>query len=85
MQTICLRCNKVINSTSGQCSSCSPHLLGGVGVGEWTFHSYSTCIYCGKSKSICVTLPYGSRYDGESICADCISSILDPILDRVKK
>ena len=46
------------------------------------------CIACGGTIDVNImaeiTLPYGSRYDGEHLCSMCISASVDPIIDSLR-
>ena len=87
--SICPDCNEL---ESGNCfrhslsSSSSTFVTANPKTGYWVFHSYPNCILCGEPSPNTVRLPYGSRYDGESICTDCIGKLIDPMLGTwVKK
>lgn len=50
--------------------------------GHWIYHPDPICARCRKPSPCTAILPYGSRYDGEHLCADCIKEIVDPEIDR---
>lgn len=39
------------------------------------------CIACGNVSEVTVVLPYGSDYDEEHLCADCIRAFVDPAIE----
>ena len=53
--------------------------------GGWIYEVYPICDVCGTSDVNCIVMPYGSRYDGSPLCANCIKELIDPILDRLIK
>ena len=50
--------------------------------GRWVYEVYPICDVCGASDPNCITMPYGSRHDGENICTSCIKELIDPVLDK---
>jgi hypothetical protein len=43
------------------------------------------CVLCAGPALSGVSLPYGSRYDGARLCTACLSALLDPLLERVRR
>ena len=47
------------------------------GAGSWTWHPLPVCVVCGKQSEFTAVLPYGSDYDGEHLCAECVHRLVD--------
>ena len=45
------------------------------------------CICCSKKfyDFECTLLPYGSKWDQEAICDECLVRICDPQIEKIKK
>jgi hypothetical protein len=78
-------CQECAETTGGRCSK---HLIQTIWYPVITeminISACTRCALCGQSENIVVQMPYGSRHDGDYICAKCISDLLDPVLDRAR-
>lgn len=72
----CPECEK---STAGICRE---HIKQ---AGHWTWYPTPICIACGNPSDFTAIMPYGTGYDGEHLCADCIRSFVDTLIDRMRK
>lgn len=82
----CPECEK---STAGKCMEHSnqvlPTFLPGNPLGHWTWYPTPICIACGKPSDFTVTLPYGSQYDSDQLCVDCIRGFVDFLISEMRR
>ena len=79
----CPKCDK---STAGKCLE---HINEGLRFteqpGRWVWQLIPICIACGKPSDFTAILPYGTGYDGEHLCSECIKSFVDPPIVRMRE
>ena len=84
-------CPDCVKSTGGRCLAHSSFTFT-VGsdarfteaFGEWTFRPFPICIICRKTSEFGSSLGYGSKYDGEFICDECVRQFIDPAIDKAR-
>ena len=79
--TSCLECKR---STSGKCREHMNIISVVSSPQNSTLNTASMCIACGKQSEFTTKLPWGSQYDGDYLCGDCICAFVDPVINWIK-
>lgn len=53
--------------------------------GQWTWYPTPICIACGKPSDVTAIMPYGSQYDGDHLCVDCIRAFVDSLISEMRR
>ncbi len=79
-------CRQCEQMTSGDCGMHGPQIItlpNGL-VGTYRFEPLPRCFICGALGYGGDHLGYGSKFDGEFVCWNCIAKVLDPAIEAAR-